>query len=219
MPEHPNGLLPGSVLTPITVCVNGERGRLRSDAAAAFLAMNAESERRFGVTLRAVSTRVTYRDRPAQDHFWHLYVTGQGSLAARPYTSNHGEGLAIDLATSAMRTIVDRIGEKYGWAKKWSDAPTEWWHLKWKPGDYAFVRDHARWAGFTASERRWIEEYDQLAARHPPLPARQAVLRRVMKEQRKRIWRAAQPNTHGGDGRGWTAGRRRRYQSLLSRST
>jgi len=523
MSDYLNGLLPGSVLAPITRCVNGERGRLRKDAAAAFMAMNAESVRRFGVTLCASSSRVTYRDRAAQDYFWRLYLSGRGALAARPYTSNHGLGLAIDLATPAMRRIVDQIGEKYGWAKKWSDAPcvpvstriltrrgfvtvddlrendetvgfnrqtgrtewtpvtgwatyenaqviryqhstvmldctpqhrwlnterdasptapaglltmdemgaqdrvllaasgaegpglpitpdeaaligwsltdgsiyrfensrgkrafariyqsktvgigavtglmesfphrrdddyngkcvmwyvgrgtfspilhrsrldelgivrfvlelnaeqraaflqavrmaegtqacdmreiaqsepdrreafaiaaaleghlvayrtrtvnlkrpavrrenlthtpldrqtvwcptttlgtwtaeqdgqifltgnSEWWHLKWRPGDYPAVREHSQWAGYTTAEQRWITEYDRLH-RERLSPRRQQVLQRVMAEQRKRIWRAAQPKRKGGDGRGWDfAHRQRRYQSLRSRSS
>jgi len=219
---YPNGLLPASVLAPITVCVNGERGYLRKDAALAFLALNAESERRFRVTLRAASTRVTYRDLAAQHYFWDLYVSGRGALAARPGTSNHGLGLAIDLATPQMQHIVGLIGEKYGWAKKWSDAPSEAWHFKWRVGDYPAVREHSRWAGFTDAERRWITEYDHLG--HAPASAsattRRRVLRRVMTEQRKRIWRAAQPKRQGGDGRGWSfSNRQRRYQSLRARST
>lgn len=214
-----NGLLPGSELAPITRCVNGELGRLRKDAAAAFMAMNAESERRFGVTLRAASSRVTYRDRHWQDYFWHLYVTGQGDLAARPYTSNHGLGLAIDLSTQAMRDIVDQIGERYGWAKRWSDAQSEWWHLRWREDDYEAVREFLRWQGYTPAERRWITEYDSLLAHHER-PNRQAVLRRVMTERRKRIWRAAQPKAKGGDGHGWSVGNRAaRYRSLLQRSS
>jgi LAS superfamily LD-carboxypeptidase LdcB len=214
-----NGLLPGSELAPITRCVNGESGRLRKDAAAAFMAMNAESERRFGVTLRAASTRVTYRDRHWQDYFWHLYITGQGDLAARPYTSNHGLGLAIDLSTQAMRDIVDQIGERYGWAKRWSDAQSEWWHLRWREDEYEAVKKFLRWQGYTPAERRWITEYDRLLAHHEN-PNRQAVLRRVMTEQRKRIWRAAQPKAKGGDGHGWAvANRAARYRSLLQRSS
>jgi lysozyme len=66
-------------------------------------------------------------------------------------------------------------------------------------------------AGFTASERRWIREYDRLKAAGRDRD-RRAVLRRVMTEQRKRIWRAAQES-------GWrTANRRSRYHSLLART-
>lgn len=73
-------------------------------------------------------------------------------------------------------------------------------------------RPRDRWAGYTASERRWITEYDHLVA-HKIDPARRVVLRRVMAAQRKRIWQAAQ-----GAG-GWeTANRRARYRSLLART-
>ena len=103
--------------------------------------MNAESQRKYGVTLRPTGSRSSYRPYADQLYFWNLYVSGRGNLAARPGTSNHGWGLAVDVATPQMRSIVDKIGAKYGWAKRWSDAPSEWWHLKWKPGKYAAVKN------------------------------------------------------------------------------
>lgn len=67
-------------------------------------------------------------------------------------------------------------------------------------------------AGYTASEKRRIREYDRLV-REGRDRARRVVLRSVMTEQRKRIWRAAQ-----GAG-GWDAAHRRaRYRSLLVRT-
>lgn len=206
-----NGNLRSSALAPITTAANGEQARLRRDAAAAFMAMNAESQRRFGVTLQAPSARVAYRTVAEQQHFWDLYVSGRGALAARPGTSNHGWGLAIDLATPQMRKIVDSIGAKYGWAKAWSDAPGEWWHLTWRQGKYPAVTD-ARWAGYTVSERRWIAEYDALKAANRD-PDRRRVLRRVMSEQRRRVWRAARDS-------GWQRhNRQERYASLRARTT
>ena len=74
------------------------------------------------------------------------------------------------------------------------------------------------WSGYTASEKRWIQEYDRLLKDRKD-PDRRGVLRRVMTDQRKRIWRAAQPKSKGGDGRGWShANRQRRYNSLLART-
>lgn len=65
-----------------------------------------------------------------------------------------------------------------------------------------------RWAGYTAAERRWITEFD-----HHPTAARRRTLDRVMTEQRKRVWCAAQ-----GRG-GWDAANRRaRYRSLAART-
>ena len=203
-----NGRLPSSSLTPITKAANGEQAYLRKDAARAFMAMNAESERRFGVTLRAASARVAYRTYAQQQYFWDLYVSGRGNLAARPGTSNHGLGLAIDLATEQMRRIVDKIGAKYGFAKKWSDAPSEWWHIKWAP-------EHCT-ADLTPDplqhdESRWVNEYKKLSAIKRPTPSqkkRRVVLFRVIKARRKSIYRAAQKS-------GWTKyDRRQRYQIL-----
>jgi len=132
-----NGRLPGVALGNIV------GGRLRKDAAKAWNAMNAESVRKYGVTLRPTGSRSSYRDYAGQVYFWNLYRSGRGNLAARPGTSNHGWGLAVDVATPQMRSIVDKIGAKYGWAKRWSDAPSEWWHLKWKPGNYPAVKNAA----------------------------------------------------------------------------
>ena len=72
--------------------------------------------------------------------------------------------------------------------------------------------------GYTASERKLIREYDQLA-RERRNRERRSALFHLMKAQRKRVWRAAQPAADGGDGRGWDhANRRARYRSLLSRT-
>lgn len=109
-------------------------GRLRRDAARAFNAMNAESVRRYGVTLHPGGPLSSYRTVGQQQYLWGLYRAGRGNLAAYPGSSNHGWGLAIDLATPQMRHIVDEIGAPYGFAKRWSDAPTEWWHLRYREG-------------------------------------------------------------------------------------
>lgn len=66
--------------------------------------------------------------------------------------------------------------------------------------------------GYTPAEVRWIREYDSLVrADDPGTAGRRAALRRAMREQRKRVWRAAVRD-------GWTPNRRRRYASLLARS-
>lgn len=123
-----NGRLPMSALAPI-----GGGYYLRKDAAAAFRAMSAESVRRFGTPVTVVAG---YRDFARQTYFWNLYLSGRGNLAAHPGTSNHGWALAVDLASPRMRHIVDQIGSRYGFAKRWSDAPSEWWHVVYQPGHY-----------------------------------------------------------------------------------
>jgi len=69
-------------------------------------------------------------------------------------------------------------------------------------------------AGYTDSEKRWIREYDDLKRRNKD-PQRRTVLRRVMAEQRQRIWQAAE---HERDG--WNkANRRKRWNSLKARTS
>jgi hypothetical protein len=122
-----NGLLNPADLAPIA------GGQLRKDAAASFNAMNVEARKR-GVELRPTGSKSSYRTLAQQQELWDLYTSGRGNLAAHPGTSNHGLGIAVDLATPQMRAVVDQIGRKYGWSKEWSDAPSEWWHLKYRPG-------------------------------------------------------------------------------------
>lgn len=203
-----NGRLPAGDLAEIPRATNGDRCYLRRDAAAAFNAMNAESVRRYGVTLRTSSGRTAYRTLAQQHYFWDLHQRGQGALAARPGTSNHGLGLAVDLATPQMWAIVNRIGAKYGWQKRWSDAPTEPWHFKWKAARYPAVtaaRDPL--AGYQRDEIRWIRAYD----RKPPAKTRRALQRR-MTRRIDEIERAAKKT-------GWTKARRTaRHRSLTART-
>lgn len=64
-----------------------------------------------------------------------------------------------------------------------------------------------RWANYTPAERRWISEYDRTKSQD-----RRRVLRRVMTEQRKRIWIEAGRS-------GWNrANRRARWRSLRART-
>lgn len=123
-----NGRLPGVALGNI------HNGRLRRDAARAWNAMNMEASGRHGVVLTPTGSMSSYRTLGQQQYLWNLWKSGRGNLAAVPGTSNHGWGLAVDLASPRMRTIVDEIGEKYGFAKRWSDAQSEWWHIKWRYG-------------------------------------------------------------------------------------
>ena len=123
-----NGQLPASDLAPIY------QGQLRKDAAAAWNAMNAEARRR-GVELKPTGSKSSYRNLAQQNELYQLYLHG-GNLAAKPGTSNHGNGMAIDLATPQMRNMVDQIGAQFGYSKSWSDAPSEWWHIVYQPGHY-----------------------------------------------------------------------------------
>jgi LAS superfamily LD-carboxypeptidase LdcB len=122
-----NGRLSDSELAPIA------QGRLAKAAAAAWNAMNVES-RKNGLEIVPTGSKSSYRTFAQQQELYNLYVSGKGNLAAKPGTSNHGWGLAVDVATQQMRQMIDRIGVKYGFSKRCSDAQNEWWHIKYDPG-------------------------------------------------------------------------------------
>lgn len=130
-----NGQLPPEELAPIA------QGQLRKDAAAAWNAMNVEA-RASGLQIIPTGSMSSYRTLEQQKILYGRYKAG-GNLAAVPGTSNHGWGIAVDVATFDMRRMVDRIGSRWGWDKHTSDAPSEWWHIRWNgtwsgpdPGPY-----------------------------------------------------------------------------------
>jgi hypothetical protein len=100
--------------------------------------MNVEARSR-GLQIVPTGSKSSYRTYAQQQELYRAYLSGMGNLAAKPGTSNHGWGLAVDVASQAMRAMIDRIGGKYGWAKKWSDAPTEWWHIKYAAGIWSGI--------------------------------------------------------------------------------
>jgi lysozyme len=78
--------------------------------------------------------------------------------------------------------------------------------------DLFLTRSASPHAALTAEERRWVTEYDHLAARKLDR-GRRRVLRRAMSRQRQLIWRAAQRS-------GWDRfNRRARYRALLARTS
>ncbi|HEV7805896.1 MAG TPA: M15 family metallopeptidase [Solirubrobacteraceae bacterium] len=121
-----NGRLPASDLTPVP------GGQLKNDAAIAWLAMRSFIGKEKGIWICPTSPRTGYRSLRDQQFFWNLYQSGKGALAARPGTSNHGWGIAVDLPTPAMQAAVREHGHKFGWGIKGgqlsSDAPSEAWH-------------------------------------------------------------------------------------------
>ena len=123
-----NGNLPSSDLTPIP------GGQLRNDAAKSWIRMRNRIGKETGIWICPTSSRCSYRPYADQLYFWNLYISGKGNLAARPGTSNHGWGTTVDLPSPSMRTAIDRYGSSYGWSKRWSDAPSEWWHIRYDPG-------------------------------------------------------------------------------------
>lgn len=113
-----NGKLAKSELAPIP------GGMLRKDAAAAWNAPGGPAD----AGLRPTGSRSSYRLYKDQVYFWN----NQPPLAAEPGTSNHGWGIAVDLAEPWMRDWIDEHGAKYGWRK--TEALSEWWHVNYVGG-------------------------------------------------------------------------------------
>jgi LAS superfamily LD-carboxypeptidase LdcB len=108
--DHRNGQLPAHAVCPLP----GTDEQLRADAARAFAALNARFRQRFGTRICITDSYRSYR---AQAR---LYGTKPG-LAARPGTSNHGFGTALDLCggaeqeSSRAHRWLERNGPQTGW--------------------------------------------------------------------------------------------------------
>ncbi|MGA4668440.1 peptidoglycan-binding protein [Propionibacteriaceae bacterium Y1923] len=126
---YTNGRLPASALTSVgfgswrlsTYCIND------------FKAMNAAFKTRFGKNLPISGSMSAYRTYDQQVYLYNLYLSGKGNLAARPGTSNHGWGLAVDVSVSPYGSTM------YNWlnanAGKWGfddDVSGEPWHWAYK---------------------------------------------------------------------------------------
>src|SRR5829696_5414029 len=128
--SHQNGRIPASDLAEVP------GGRLDEEAAANWLAMRRRGGRELGVWVSPVGPRASYRTFAEQQFFWDLFQSGRGNLAARPGTSNHGWGKAVDLAAPVtMRPVIDRFGKPFGW--RWGEAPSERWHVTYFGGGQA----------------------------------------------------------------------------------
>lgn len=77
--------------------------------------------------LRPSAYENSYRDLATQEEYWRLYQEGRGNLAAYPGTSNHGLGVAIDLANGWEQQWIYDHGAKFGWKK--TEAFSEPWHF------------------------------------------------------------------------------------------
>jgi len=123
-----NGKLPDSTLADIP------GGRLTKETAASWQRLRNHIGKKHGVWICPTSSRTAYRTYAEQQHFWNLYQSGKGALAARPGTSNHGWGTTVDVPQTRMAQLINSEGAEFGWQKKWSDAPSEWWHFRYTPG-------------------------------------------------------------------------------------
>ena len=123
---YANGRLPSSVLCTIP----GTDEALRADAAVAFVQLAKAYEEHFG---RGICLTDGYRSLAAQQAVRRI----KPRLAARPGTSEHGWGLAVDLACgvqsfrSSQHAWMRENAERFGWhlpawARKGGSKPEPW---------------------------------------------------------------------------------------------
>jgi hypothetical protein len=139
-----NGQLPRGDLSPVS---GGQL--LRKDAARAYLALDRYLRHagRYGLSNAGGGSCYRKLGRPGdyrrggeftQWYAWERYQAG-GNLAARPGTSNHGWGVAVDFVNYDS---VATYGAAFGWRK--TEAFGEPWHYCYVPGRYAAVREWSK---------------------------------------------------------------------------
>lgn len=208
--EH-NGVFTSANVAPIP------GGRLWPEAAAAWNAMRAAYIEAGGnpanfMPAGPASSARSNGQQVALKAEW--TAKGHPEKAATPGTSAHGWGLAVDVLTRAAAAWIMAHGARFGWSWDEGRRVGEWWHFRYV-GGFKPKTDALR--GYPANEKRWIRELDKLRREHRGVD-RQRVLVRALTEARKRVWHAAQAKAKGGDGKGWTSLRTRRYRSLLART-
>lgn len=125
---YTNGQLPGSALSPINSGLSCTQ--LANGAAAGWNTMALAAGQQMPVS----GCDSAYRPYDRQV-YWRNYWCSRGACgnAAIPGTSNHGWALAVDVP-QWVRGYIDQKGRTYGFDKSCSDAPQEWWHIKFCAG-------------------------------------------------------------------------------------
>lgn len=172
-----------------------------------------------GVRFRLNSGQRTFAE---QDALRKLYLAGRGPLAAKPShdaphirTGRPDHALDVDMyvgdGVRGLARWLQRAGASVAWT-----VPGEGWHIETPRADLErLARSLTGPIGWlTPVELRRVRELDAIRTGATPAhPDRERVLVRVLTDQRKRIWRAAQ------NPGGWTAhNRAKRYRSLLART-
>jgi hypothetical protein len=98
----------------------------------AWNAMRAEALSAYGIDIYPGGAVSGYRTYEQQSELYGAFLAGHGAPANPPGTSSHELGTAVDLESPEMRSVIDQIGWKYGWAKV--NGPGEWWHVDYLGG-------------------------------------------------------------------------------------
>ena len=117
-----NGQLPASALEDV-----GKGNKLRKgDAASSFLQM-AAAAKKDNIDLVSAITG-SYRDLAGQEY---MYATKPKGMAAKPGTSKHGWGVALDIGYANAQNWINKNGGKFGWGlPNWAKGGFEPWHFE-----------------------------------------------------------------------------------------
>lgn len=133
-----NGKIPTNLLghldsQPVTPQFPESEHWLAKEAALGFDAMVRAAEKD-GVKIRLLEA---YRALARQEYFWDQYLHHGGNLAARPGTSNHGWGTAIDVDRKNYPAALPWMREnatQFGWDLPDQLGKSEPWHWQWIRG-------------------------------------------------------------------------------------
>jgi hypothetical protein len=128
-----NGKLPQSALSTIP------GGQLaKGSPARSWIAMRWYIQKKTGVWIYPTGPNSSYRTLRKQQEFWKAYTSGKGPLAARPGSSNHGIGKAVDVPLPAQQEALRKYAHLFDWGiaggKLSSDASSEPWHCTFRGG-------------------------------------------------------------------------------------
>ncbi|MEW5738486.1 MAG: M15 family metallopeptidase [Myxococcota bacterium] len=128
--KHPGQVVTGyvnGVPRQISVSDIGNGQKLRTDAAEAYLRMQADAARA-GIHFYPESG---FRTMEQQQYLYNLYLQGRGNLAARPGYSNHQGGISLDIGNTggyggaAYRWLAANAG-RYGFRNDVGGEPWHW---------------------------------------------------------------------------------------------
>lgn len=155
---YPNGQIPTDAMAAVES--RGKTFWLEPSAQMWWLRLASEFQRAWGVPLDITDA---YRDLAAQQYYWDLYIAGDGNVAARPGTSNHGWGMAVDIYTPAYGSSsspqhkwLQQWAPQFGWTWTTGRASGESWHW-----EFAATPTIA-WGGDAAPIQEEDEEDDML---------------------------------------------------------
>lgn len=146
-----------------------------------------------------------------QWYFWQH----QPPPAARPCTSNHGWGIAVDVKTKRAAAWLYKNAHRFGWSWDEGRRVGEWWHFRYVGAPRRVrrrIKRNRQLGHLWRDERKMVDEFDRLK-RQRKNPKRRRQLQRQMRARMAHIRKQATSTKNGWGKRN----RLKRYRTLKSR--